>query len=299
MESLLGRSPSFRPARTSGPGGWSGRVALAALCGALWAPPLVAAPSAIDAVDLLRRAEEVRSPTLDYAVDFTIALRDDSAPGVKQSGAYTMIARGKNRSMVLILEPKGFYGATMLIRDGEYWFVTPKATKPFQLSAQQVLSGDVSNGDLARADLLADYEPRLDGEEPIVEEICWRMELRARSAKSRYPRVRAWVTKKKFLPRKLEFYGLTGDLIKTAHYEDYQKTPLGLRSMRLDVESSLEMNRKTTMVFTNLRKVDASPVEFSPEGMLAFRDAALAKMNADGVLAHSTDLLKALAGVRK
>jgi len=210
-----------------------------------------------------------------------------------------MIARGKNRSMVLMLEPKGFYGTTLLIRDGEYWLVASRATKPIQLSAEQILSGDVSNGDVARANLLTDYQPRLDGEETIEADPCWRLELTARSQKQRYPRVRAWIERKKFLPRQLEFYGMTGALIKTAHYRNYEKTPLGIRSMRLDVESSTELNRKTSMVFTNLRKVNASPIDFSPEGMLAFRDAALAKLEADGRQAHPQDLLEALSGTKK
>jgi hypothetical protein len=31
------------------------------------------------------------------------------------------------------------------------------------------------------------------------------------------------------------------------------------------------------MTFTDLRKIDLAPVRFTPEGMAAFRDAALAK----------------------
>ena len=123
--------------------------------------------------------------------------------------------------------------------------------------------------------------------------------MSAKSEKPKYPRVRAWIAMKRYLPRKLEFYGMTGSLIKTVRYEDYRNTSIGLRSMRLEVDSSLDMNRKTSMVFTNLHKVNAAPVDFSPEGMRIFRDAAIEKMDSAGVAAHADDLLKVLAGGKK
>jgi hypothetical protein len=201
--------------------------------------------------------------------------------------------------MVLMLTPEAFYGGTMLIREGAYWLLLPRATRTFQLSAEQVLRGDIANGDLARANLLLDYVPRVDGEEVIESDRCWRLDLTPSSAAMRYSRILMWVAKKGFLPRKFEFYGLTGARLKTAFYGDYRKTPLGLRSMRLEIDNPGEMQRKTTMVFSDLRRIDATPIAFTSEGMMIFRDAALAKLKSDGAQARPEDILARLVSEKR
>src|SRR5262245_14599996 len=148
----------------------------AALPAGLQAP--IAAPRREpDAVEILKRSEEVRSPDIQYAVDFTITVKDDYTPGVPRSASYTMVASGKDSSMVLMQQPEGFYGGTLLIRKGEYWLILPKASRSLQLSSEQVLRGDIANGDLARGNLLATYRPSVTGQETMDRDRCWRLEL--------------------------------------------------------------------------------------------------------------------------
>jgi hypothetical protein len=45
--------------------------------------------------------------------------------------------------------------------------------------------------------------------------------------------------------------------------------------MRLEIESAGEWKEGSTLTFANLRKIDPAPTSFTPEGMIAFRDAAL------------------------
>jgi hypothetical protein len=231
------------------------------------------AKAGVDPAEIFRRSEDVRSPALDYAVDFSVSVLDDYTPGQRRSATYTMIARGKERAMVLMLEPDQFHGGTYLIRDGEYWLLLPKASHAIQLADDAIRRGDISSGDLARADLVADYQAALDGEETVDGERCFRLTLAARRSEAYYPTARGFVTKRKYLPKKYEFYGRSGALLRTATYGDYRRTPLGLRPMKLEIKSPHEMNRTTTMVFSNLRRADVSSVDFTPEGMLSFRNA--------------------------
>lgn len=232
-----------------------------------------AAKPGADPAEILRRSEKVRSPSVDYAVDFSVSVLDDYTPGQPRSASYTMIASGKERAMALMLGPDQFHGGTLLIRGSEYWLLLPKSTRAIQLSGDAIRRGDVANGDVARANLVAEYEPTLDGEETVDGEPCFRLQLAALSEDAYYPKIRGFVTKGRYLPKKYEYYGRSGSLLRTAVYGDYRKTPLGMHSMKLEVKSPQEMNRTTTMVFSNLRRTDASTVEFTPEGMIRFREA--------------------------
>jgi Outer membrane lipoprotein-sorting protein len=230
-----------------------------------------AAKTALDPAEILRRSEEVRSPALDYAVDFSVTVLDDYTPGQPRTATYTMVAAGRERAMILMRGPDQFNGGTFLIRDRDYWLLLPKSTSAIQLSADAVARGDISSGDVARTNLAADYVATLDGEETVDGERCIRLSLAARRDDAFYPKIRGFVTRSRKLPKKYEYFGRSGSLLRTATYDDYETTALGLRSMRLEIRSPGEMNRTTTISFSNIRKTDASTVVFTPEGMLAFR----------------------------
>ena len=66
--------------------------------------------------------------------------------------------------------------------------------------------------------------------------------------------------------------------------------------MRMVVKNSARPSEQTVLTFSNLRALDASGLDFSTEGMPAFRDAAQAKRRADGVPTQAEDLLILLVG---
>jgi hypothetical protein len=229
-------------------------------------------------------------------VDFTLKVTNPASAWKERTGRYTLIARGKDYSLVLMREPAVFHPGTLLIMRGLYWMLLPKAGRPLQLTEQQILDGDVSNGDLARGNLARAYEPRLDGEEEVRGEPCWRLDLKRTSYEAFYPRIRAWIGKKRLQPRKLEYYGRTGTLLRTVHYEDYRKGPLGERAMRIEVGSHVRRAEASTLSFSNLRPLDASTLRFDVDGLFAFRDAARDILQTTGRQAEPEELLARLAG---
>ena len=228
------------------------------------------------AEQILRKAEAIRNPDLDYAVDFTIHGVSRGATVRERDASYSMVARGKDRTVILMRTPELLYGALVLMAEDRYWMLLPKSSKPWELSGAQMMNGDVATGDLARSNLTRGYTVSLSGEEAVDGEVCFRLELQPESDAARYTRIVYWVAKKGFLPRKLEHYGSTGELRKTVLYGDYRKGALGLRSMRLDIESFDEWKEGSTLSFANLRRLEVPPASFTPDGLIAFRDAALA-----------------------
>jgi hypothetical protein len=259
---------------------------------------LGAAAVAPDAREILRRAEDVRSPELDYAVEFRLDATDPGTSWKQRSSAYTMIARGKDQSIVLMREPQAFHSGALLMTEGAFWLQLPHAERPLQLSPLHVLGGDAAYGDLARGNLLASYEPRLDGEEDVGGEPCYRLELVRTRSSALHPRLRYWVTKQGYRPKKLAFYGNTQTVLRIAHYEDYREGPLGLRSMRIDVDHPARPHERTVLTFSQLRPLDLSRLELTRETLPAIRDAVRAQLESDGTHARAEDLVQALGAAK-
>ncbi len=275
--------------RSAGPAGTLGVLGAVALAG-LW-PASAATGQLPDAAAILLQAENVRSPELDYAVDLGLLIKNPNTSWKERTASYSLIAHGKDYSIVLMREPQTMYPGLLLIARGAYWLLLPKSHLPFQLAPRNVLNGDISNSDLARGNLLAHYEPRPDGEEQIKDRDCWRLELTRKQGLGLYPRIRYWITKKHLRPWKFEYFGETGALVKIAHYEDYREESIGVRAMRIVVDNPLGQGERTIMTFSNLRKFDTSGLCFKRQELLALRDAAVAKWEADGVQADLEQIL--------
>ena len=256
-----------------------------------------AAASPPDAHEILRRVEAVRNPAVDYAVDFTLEVANPGTAWKERRASYSMIARGKDDSFIVLREPRDFHSATVLIHDGSYWLLLPAASTPLQLSPRNILDGDIANGDLARGNLLSDFTPHLVGIERVREEDCFVLELERAARRALSPRIVCRISVKRFLPRQFDYYGETGRLLRVATYEDYRKGPLGLRAMRIVVDNHVRPGERTTMSFTNLRRFDASRFRFTVEGLTALRDAAKAKLAKDPQ-ARLEDLAPLLAPAR-
>ncbi len=275
------------------------RASIALLGSLLMTSGVPARADAPDAGEIMRRSERVRSPDLDYAVDFTLVVSNPKTIWKERRARYTMIAHRKDHTLVLMREPKQFYSGTLLIMRNLYWLLFPRSDKPIQLSARNILNGDIANGDLARGDLLTHYEARLDGQEKVDGRRCWRLELQRTSNIAHYPRIRAWIDKRKERPVKFEYYGQTGSLLRTVHYGDYRDGAIGVRAMRIEVENQSRPGEGTVMEFSDLRLIDAGAFPYTTEGMLHFRDAAKAFQAAEGRQATPEDLLIMLNGAPK
>ena len=246
---------------------------------------------------ILRKAEEIRNPDLDYAVDFTIHGVSRGTVVKERDASYSMIARGKDRTVILMRTPELLYGALVLMADNRYWMLLPKAAKPWELSGAQMMNGDIATGELARVNLTTGYTVSLAGEDQNETEAeeCFRLELTQKDPAARYPRIVYFVKKKGYLPKTLEFYGRKGDLLKVVHFGDYRKGALGLRSMQLDIESFDEWKEGGTLSFSNLRKLKVTPASFTQEGLIPFRDAALSARDAATDAVPLEHILRGLA----
>ena len=179
---------------------------------------LFAAP---DAQSLLQHADRARGGGLPGIVwEIKLTSRD----GDKISDEQTFEVRAVNDASVAeTLEPARFKGSKLLQVGHNMWLTRPGLSKPIPISPRQRLSGQASNGDIAATNYANDYQATLSGEETIEGEACHILELSALHKTSTYDRIRYWVSVKREIGVKAEFFSLSGKLLKTARF-DYRNT---------------------------------------------------------------------------
>jgi hypothetical protein len=99
------------------------------------------------------------------------------------------------------------------------WMTRPGLSKPIPISPRQRMSGQASNGDIAATNYAGDYEAELAGTENIDGEECHVLNLTAKHKRATYDKIRYWVSVKRVVGIKAEFYSVSGKLLKTAHFE--------------------------------------------------------------------------------
>jgi outer membrane lipoprotein-sorting protein len=189
------------------------------------------------AQSILEKADEIRFPRESFQVDVTI--KTTSSESLAEKRTFRVLSKGNENSIVMTTEPASERGQTMLMRGRDLWIFMPNVSQPIRLSLSQRLTGQVANGDIARANFSGDYNPELLGTDHIDEKDYYILELTARDRSVTYQKVVLWVQKLNYWPYRAEFYSLSNRLIKTAHYENFQMILGQLRPTRLIMQDEL------------------------------------------------------------
>src|SRR3972149_1458319 len=109
--------------------------------------------------EIIAKADEIRSPQMDYTVDVTVtSIKPD---GGKKAAQYEVLVKGKEKTIIKTLSPDMERGRTLLMLGNDLWVFLPDVSKPIRISLQQRLIGEVANGDIARVNFSGDYRPTL------------------------------------------------------------------------------------------------------------------------------------------
>jgi len=219
--------------------------------------------AATDAQSLLQHADRARGGGLPGIVwEIKLTSRD----GEKVSDEQIFEVRAVNDASVAeTLEPARFKGSKLLQAGHNMWLTRPGLSKPIPISSRQRLSGQASNGDIAATNYANDYEAKLSGEETIQGEACNILELTALHKTSTYDRIRYWVSVKREIGVKAEFFSLSGKLLKTARFEygntiEYDGRHIPFVS-RMTIRDAL-IDAETTMNFGTVKVHKIPAAEF-------------------------------------
>ncbi len=224
-----------------------------------------AAPEDPVARDLLRKADEIRFPREAYQVDVSIVT--SSQGKATDAYRYRVLSKGNENTLILLTEPAAERGQVMLMKERELWVYLPSVSQPVRLSLSQRLTGQVANGDLARANFAGDYAPRILRTEDIDGEPHHVLELTAVDRGVTYQRVLYWVRKRDNFPMRAEFYSTSGRLLKTCRYENFREIGGRVRPTRLVMEDALRKDEVSVLEYDDLVPRDLPDRMFTKDYM--------------------------------
>jgi outer membrane lipoprotein-sorting protein len=215
------------------------------------------APAAQDADDdalaksMVEKADLVRFPQQGFEVEVAITT---TKPGEEpDTRKYRVLSKGNENTIVLVTEPAADRGQVLLMKGRDLWIFLPTVSQPVRLGLSQRLTGQVANGDLARANFAGDYQAKLLRTEKIEGETLQVLELTAVDRGIAYHRVLYWVNPTNFRPYKAEFYSLSDRLLKTCFYQNFQQMAGRLRPTRLVMKDALRKDEESVLDYTGMR----------------------------------------------
>jgi hypothetical protein len=141
----------------------------------------------------------------------------------------------------------------MLMKGRDLWIFLPTVSQPVRLSLSQRLTGQVANGDIARANFAGDYDAKILRTEKVDGEAMYLLELTAVDKGVAYHRVLYWVRQANFWPYKAEFYSLSDRLLKTCLYENYKLLGGKTRPTRLVMRDAIRKDDESILEYSELR----------------------------------------------
>jgi outer membrane lipoprotein-sorting protein len=215
------------------------------------------APSAADAekaASIVEKADQVRFPAEGFEVGVTITTMNPG--GQADARKYKILSKGNENTVVMTTEPASERGQIMLMKGRDLWIFLPAVSQPVRLPLAQRLTGVVANGDLARANFAGDYKAVLLRSETLDGEAHYVLELTAVDRGVTYQRVLYWVRQSNLWPVKAEFYSMSDRLLKTCHYEKFERMAGRVRPTRLVMHDALRKGEESVLEYADMRLRD-------------------------------------------
>src|SRR3984957_103304 len=179
--------------------------------------PTPAKPN-VDAEAVLKRSDAYRNGWPSYVLQ--VKITNFEWGRADEEKLYDVSQKGTEKTYVEFLSPRE-KGQHLLMLGDDMWVFLPDTSRPVRITPLERLSGDASNGDVARTNHAADYTPVFVRNEKVGAEECHVLELTAKRKGATYQRILFWVRVEDARPVKAEFYLTSGKHIKSATFDEY------------------------------------------------------------------------------
>lgn len=222
----------------------------------LLAVVLAAEPTA---KDVLATYDSVMGPgTFESTAEMT-ATRED---GTTRTYGMRFLKRDADKFRVWFAEPASVKGQEILRLGDNAWVYIPNLKRATRIANRDSFQGgDFNNADVLRVNYSVDYDAQLVAA-PSADTLA--VELKAKSAETAYDKIRLTVRKSDLQPLKGEYFGTSGQLIRSATFSDHREFEKGFtRPGRIVMQNEVVKARKSEMVTKTFKlNVDAPPQRF-------------------------------------
>lgn len=212
---------------------------------------------------IVQKADEIRFPAQGFEVGVRIQTIEGGIEGDPRE--YKVLSKGNESSIVMVLTPAAERGQILLMKGRDLWLFVPNVSQPVRLSLAQRLTGQVANGDIARASFGGDYNAIVVGTEKIGGELHNVLELTAVDRSVTYQKVKYWVRQSDSAPHKAEFYSLSDRLLKSCTYENYKQLGGRARPTRLVMVDALKSDSRSILEYQDMKIRDLPDKIFTKE----------------------------------
>lgn len=214
--------------------------------------PVPEAAPGITPEKIVERADYIRFPQEAFQVDVAITTTKPEQDTVVKK--YRILSKGNDRTMLMTMAPAIDKGQILLMRDHDLWAFLPNLSQPVRLPLSAKLTGEVSNGDIARANFAGDYDATLLEVEEIDGKPYYKLELNAARRGVTYSRVHYWVNQATFRPLQAEFYSVSGRLIKTCLFENYEEMAGEIRPTQMVMVDAVTKKGRSVLEYRNMKR---------------------------------------------
>lgn len=209
-----------------------------------------------DAQDLLKRSDGYRNGWDSYFIHVKITSFEQGKSD--EEHLYDVSQKGTDKTYVEFMSPRE-KGRHLLMLGDEMWVYLPDTSRPVRITPLERLSGDASNGDVARTNYSLDYTPVFVRNEKAGAEDCHVLELTAKRKGATYHRILYWLRVSDARPVRAEYYLTSGKLIKSATFDEF------------GTYNGRPLLRKLTL-YDEVRRNSHSVLEYSGAGPRNFAD---------------------------
>jgi outer membrane lipoprotein-sorting protein len=172
----------------------------------------------IDAEALLKRSDAFRNGWASFTT--RVKITNYESGKADEEKLYEVSQKGTDKTYVEFMSPRE-KGRHLLMLGDDMWIYLPDTSRPVRITPLERLSGDASNGDVARTNYAVDYTPVYVRDEKVGEVNCHLLELTARRKGATYQRILYWLRTEDARPVRAEFYLTSGKHIKSATFDDF------------------------------------------------------------------------------
>jgi outer membrane lipoprotein-sorting protein len=172
-----------------------------------------------DAEALLKRSDMYRNGWPAYVVQVKITDYENGKSDEKHD--YEVSQKGTDKTYVDFMSPRE-KGRHLLMLGDDMWVYLPDTSRPVRITPLERLTGDASNGDVARTNYAVDYSPVFLRDDKVGPVDCYVLELTAKRKGATYQRIVYWVRAEDARPVRAEFYLTSGKHIKSATFDEYR-----------------------------------------------------------------------------
>jgi len=218
---------------------------------------------AIDGNQLLKLSDEKLIPTI---CSYSLTMETTDEKGKSKNYVVKGYKEGPGKNVLIVEEPRRMAGTVHLRKEAVIWTYYTTNQKLMKIAYQSVFMGSLLNyGDVMAMELSYDYEVAATAET----ETGYLLTLKPKAGHEGYAEIRVEIDKETLLPKKREYYALSGLLLKESTFKKIEFSGQHLTYMEQEFYEPLK-EKKTVVIYSQIQLLEDVPDKYFNENYLKY-----------------------------